>query len=153
MDSVLIKEKKLVGLRLPFLTTNDNSQASIDCGNLWQQFEKENCFSKIANKISNEIFAVYHNYESDENGKYGYFIGCEVEEITDIPDGFGSLIIPGSTYIPFLAKGVMPNCIADCWKQIWSTKLPRKYSFDFEVYGEKVADWNNAEIDVFIAVQ
>lgn len=153
MNTIALKEKFLVGLHLPFLTSNLNGQASIDCGNHWQKFEKENCLSKIENKLSEDIFAVYHKYESNEHGPYGYFIGCEVADYSNIPDGMGTLTIPASTYSTFLAKGKMPNCVAVCWQNIWATKLPRKYSADFEVYGQKSQNWENAEVDVFIALQ
>jgi predicted transcriptional regulator YdeE len=38
---------RLVGLKLENKTTNENNQSSTDCGNLWQQFERENIFERI----------------------------------------------------------------------------------------------------------
>ena len=42
-----IKEFRLIGLSLKTKTTNENGQSAIDCGSLWQQFEKGNYAEKI----------------------------------------------------------------------------------------------------------
>src|SRR5690606_30105993 len=85
---------KLIGLKLPHKTTNENNQSSQDCGNLWQQFEESKIFDRITNKLSNEIYAVYFDYEKDETTPFSYFIGCKVDENSTAPDGLETLIIP-----------------------------------------------------------
>ena len=65
---------RLVGLKLENKTTNENNQSSTDCGNLWQKFEREKIFELIPNKVTNEIYAVYFDYEKDETKPFSYFI-------------------------------------------------------------------------------
>jgi predicted transcriptional regulator YdeE len=62
-----------------------------------------------------------------------------------------SLFIPAGQYLQFISKGTIPNCIANSWKAIWNTEMNRAYQFDFEIYGERSTDWNNAEVDIFIS--
>ena len=38
------------------------------------------------------------------------------------------------------------------WVKIWEMNLARKYTVDFEVYGEKARNPQDAEIDFYIAV-
>jgi len=147
------KEKfRLIGLKLSHKTTNENGQSGKDCGNLWQQFEKDNIFNLIPNKLSNEIYAVYYDYESDENGLFSYFIGCKVDESAKIPEGLTSLEIPSQNYAKVTAKGVMTACITEAWEKIWNSDMERKFGFDFEVYDERSRDWNDAEVDIYVSV-
>ncbi|WP_047245308.1 GyrI-like domain-containing protein [Maribacter thermophilus] len=143
---------KLVGLKLENKTTNENGRSSIDCGNLWQKFETEKIVERIPHKLSEEIYAVYYDYETDETGMFSYFIGCRTEEHSKTPIELNELLIPSQTYKKVVAKGAMPSCIAEAWKKIWTSDMNRKFGFDFEVYDERSRDWNNAEIDIFISV-
>ena len=89
---------RLVGLKLENKTTNENNQSSTDCGNLWQQFEKEKIFELIPNKLTNEIYAVYFDYEKDETKPFSYFIGCQGDDDTDAPKGLDNLPLPAQNY-------------------------------------------------------
>jgi predicted transcriptional regulator YdeE len=102
--------------------------------------------------LGNEIYAVYHQYEGDHIKPFSYFIGCKVNTGTNIPEGMDSLIIPGGIFNLVTSKGKMPDCINDAWKEIWDSDIDRAYDTDFEVYGDKSRDWNNAEIEIFISI-
>jgi predicted transcriptional regulator YdeE len=143
---------KLIGLKLPHPTRNQNGDASRDCGGLWQAFTSENIAQKIPNKKSDNIYTVYYDYVSDHNGDYSYFIGCEVPENTPVPEGLHELYIPEQYYQIITAKGQMPDCIAEAWRKIWSTSINRAYGFDLEVYDERSADWSNAEVDIYLSI-
>ena len=143
---------KLIGLKLNGKTKNENGQSGKDCGELWQHFEQNKIAEHIPNKISDTIYAVYYDYESDENGLFSYFIGCKVEEHTEKPEGLDEITIPEQNYHKETAKGQMTGCIADAWTRIWNANLDRKFGFDFEVYDERSFDWNNAEIDIFLSI-
>jgi len=143
----------LTGLTLKTKTSNANNQSAIDCGTLWQQFEKGNYADKIPGKSDNDIIAVYHSYEGDHTQPYSYFIGCRVAPASEVPDGMDSLTIEKASYQQFIAKGKMPDCVADAWRQIWQTDINRAYTADFEVYDERSKDWNNAVVDIFIGVK
>lgn len=152
MSKTAIEAFKLIGLALKTKTTNENGQAGIDCGSLWQQFETGNYASLIPGKLSEEIFAVYHNYEGDHTKPYSYFIGCKVKNDAEAPEGMDALLIAGGNYEKLSAKGKMPDCIANAWKEIWNSSMSRAYEADFEVYDERSNNWNDAEVDIFISV-
>src|SRR5690606_3081679 len=144
-------EFKLIGLRLKGKTTNQNDQSSKDCGNLWQKFETDKIFELVPEKLSNEIYAVYFDYEKDETAPFSYFIGCKVDKNTITPKGLDELLIPTQEYRKYTAKGLMTGCITDTWRKIWSSAFHRKYGFDFEVYDERSQDWSNAEVDIYVS--
>lgn len=153
MNKTELEEITLIGLSLQRKTTNANGQSAIDCGNLWQEFEKENYAERIPGKLSDEVLAVYHQYEGDYTKPYSYFIGCKVKTGSEVPHGLDSLIIPKGTYQKIKAKGKMPDCVANAWKEIWSSDIPRAYRADFEVYDERSRDWNNAEVEIFLSIK
>ena len=150
---IKLKEFQLIGIALKTKTTNENGQSAIDCGNLWQQFEKGNYAEKIPGKLSNEIFAVYYNYEGDHTKPFSYFIGCKVKKDTETFDGLDGLKIPDGIFEKIIAKGKMPDCVVNAWKDIWNSNLPRAYNADFEVYDQRSKDWNVAEVNIFISIK
>lgn len=148
-----LEEIKLIGLALPSKTTNRNGQSNIDCGNLWQRFKKEGYYAKIPGKSGDEVYAVYHDYEGDHMQPFAYFIGCPVAKGTEVPEGMDSLTIPAGSYRKAVAKGVMPDCIANAWKEIWDADIERAFRADIEIYGKRSQDWNDAEVDILISVE
>ncbi len=152
MNKEIQPEATLIGLSLQRKTTNKNNQSAKDCGMLWQQFETGNYFDKIPNKLTVEILAVYHDYEGDHTQPYSYFIGCKVASGTQVPEGLDSLQMPGGLYTKIVAHGKMPDCVGDAWRTIWNTDYPRAYKPDYEVYDERCADWNNAEVDIYLSI-
>lgn len=153
MIKIELEEINLAGISLKTKTTNANGQANIDCGKLWQEFKEQNYIDKIPGKLTNEILAVYYKYEGDYTQPYSYFIGCKVGAGTEIPKGLEGLAIPKATYKKITAKGKMPGAIAEAWKEIWSSNVPRAYKADFEIYDERSKDPNNAEIDIFLSIK
>ena len=151
MDKTKKNEFKLIGLKLNDKTTNEGGQSTIDCGNLWQKFENENFAERISDKLSDEIYAVYFDYEGDYTKPFAYFIGCKVKIDTETPQGMNSLVIPTGNYSKVIAKGKMPDCVVNSWKEIWISNIDRGYQFDFEIYDERSKDWSNAEVEIFVA--
>ena len=152
MNKNNIEEFRLIGLKLDHKTTNEHGQSGIDCGNLWQRFERENYADKIPGKLSNEIYAVYFEYEGDYTKPFSYFIGCKVNKDTKALHNMDGLLLPSGIYAKVTAKGKIPDCITNTWKDIWSSDIKRSYHYDFEVYDERSRDWRSAEIDIFISV-
>jgi len=108
MKETEIKEITLIGLALESKTTNENGQSESDCGRLWQRFENGNYFDKIREKITDEIFAVYYNYEGDYTKPFSYFIGCSVPKDAEIPENMDTIKISVGSYLKFTAAGKMP---------------------------------------------
>jgi len=154
ITTIELEETKLVGLSLKIKTTNADGQSNIDCGDLWQEFETEKYAELIPNKLTDEILAVYHQYDGDHTLPFSYFIGCKVQpDSIVVPPGLETLTIPKGTYQKIDAKGKMPDCVANAWKEIWVSAIPRSYIMDFEVYDERSKDWSNAEVDVYLSIE
>jgi len=49
----------------------------------------------------------------------------------------------------------MPKAIVEAWIDIWEKdkELSRKYTYDFEVYGEKSQNGENSEVEIYIATK
>ena len=60
----------------------------------------------------------------------------------------------GGNYLKFVSKGSLNEGIVyKTWEGIWKSGINRTYSADFEVYGEKSQNRENAEVDIFVAVK
>ena len=148
-----IEDFKIIGIST--ITTNENGKAASDLGLLWQRFFEENIIGKIENKVSNDIYAIYTDYESDFTGKYHTIIGLKVNSLDNIPEDLIGREFKNDTFVKHTAKGEMPNAVVKTWKEIWdnNTTLNRKYTYDFEVYTEKSQNGENSEVDIYIATK
>ncbi|CDR34926.1 GyrI-like domain-containing protein [Criblamydia sequanensis] len=145
----LIEKPEMILVGIECRTSNNPEAGPKDIPLLWQKFYQDNIVSKIPNKSSTEIIALYCDYETDATGEYTVIIGCPVTSVEKLSKKLVSKIIPASKYAHFSAIGEFPESLISTWNQIWQTKLPRTYTGDFEVYGEKAPN----EVDLFIAVQ
>lgn len=148
---VNIDSFKIIGIASE--TTNANGKAAEDLEKLWERFFVENIANKIPNKISEEIYSIYTDYESDYTGKYTCVIGQKVDSMEGIPNGLIGREFKSGKYQKFVAKGQMPNAVVEIWKEIWAKdkELNRKYTADFEVYGQKSQNGENSEVEIYIA--
>lgn len=144
---------KIIGISSP--TTNADGQAVIDLGKLWNRFRAENLLTVIPNRLANDIYTIYTDYMTDHRGAYTAIIGCRVNSLDNIPPGLMGREFNGGQYRKFTAKGKMPHVVVRQWQEIWNEdkKLGRKYTADFELYGRKSVDPENAEVDIFVAVR
>ena len=62
------------------------------------------------------------------------------------------LLIPSGSFTKVVAKGKLPDCVANSWNDIWNSNTARSYNSDYEVYDERSMDRNDAEVDVFVSV-
>ena len=153
MDVTQIKEFNLVGI---FVRTNDGDLMKLmsDMQGLWNKFLSENIAAQITNKINNDIYCVYTDYEGDYTKPYVAFLGCQVANLDDIPDGLIGRKFSGGKFNKYVAKGnIMHGIVAQTWGYIWNLDLSRTYIADFEVYGARAEDLANAEVDIFIGVK
>ena len=144
---------KVIGISIR--TTNANNQSQQDLGKLWGQFFAENIIEKIPNKISIHILAIYTDYESDYAGEYTTIIGVPVSTLGEVPSGLIGREFEAGNFQKFLAKGEMPSAVAKTWIDIWQRdkELNRKYSYDFEVYGENSNNGDQSEVEIFVAIR
>ncbi len=150
MNKVKIEPFMIIGISVR--TTNENNQAAKEIGDLWGKFMSENILEAIPNKIDNTIYSIYTEYESDHTKPYTTILGCKVSNLHSIPDGMIGKSIDGGNYVKFSAKGdLMKELIINKWTEIWGMDLDRAFTADFEVFGEKAQNPNDAEIDFLIA--
>ena len=134
-------------------TINENGQSGHDIENLWKRFWDEEIQKQIPNTTSEDIYAVYTDYESDFNGAYTTIIGLPVSFLEDIPEGFVGITIDGAEYQKFVSRGKMPEAVFNTWLEIWNdTGLDRAYIADFTVHGKKYYDGDNAEVETYISI-
>lgn len=151
MELITIEEFFIIGLSIR--TTNENEQSAADIPVLWNKFMTENTIENIPNKIDNSIYSVYTEYEKDYTKPYTTILGCKVSSLDNIPAGMTGKTIAKETYKQFTAKGNLADGIViQKWIEIWNTDLNRKYTADFEIYGEKASNPENAEVPIFIAI-
>lgn len=144
---------KLIGISVR--TTNQNNQVQEDLGKLWGQFSSENINEEIPNKISNEILAIYTDYQSNDTEDYTTIIGVPVSTLTEIPNGMIGQEFQPENFKKFIAKGEMPKAVDDTWINIWEQdkNLNRKYTYDFELYGANCNKGTDSEVEIFVAVK
>lgn len=152
MNAEPIEPFSVIGISVR--TTNENQQAMTDIGQLWQQFITENYLDKIPNKIDTTVYCIYTDYEKDHTRPYTTVLGCRVSTLDTIPEGMVGKTFAGGTYRKTTAKGnIFQGALADAWNAIWNSDLNRSYTADFEVYSEKAKNPEDAEVDIFIAIQ
>ena len=145
---------KVIGIAIS--TTNQNKRAMKDIGDLWKKFEDDGIYEKIPNKVDDNIYSMYTDYEDDFTKPYTYMIACPVTSFSEIPEGLIAKTIPKGEYAHFVSKGKMPDELLGTWNEIWQTDLPRAYKTDFEIYHLHTRDKefkDYAEIDVFIGIK
>ncbi|MCX3265756.1 GyrI-like domain-containing protein [Pedobacter agri] len=144
---------KIIGISTE--TTNQNNQASTDLGMLWQRFYTEGISNKIPNKESDDVYAIYTDYESNYTGKYSTILGHRVTTLADIPDGLVGREIKNDRLIKYTAKGEMPQAVVETWQEIWANDIAlyRTYNADFEVYGAKSQQGAASEVEIYIGVR
>lgn len=136
-------------------TTNANGQAAQDMGALWGQFFAQQIANQISTKLSDDIYMVYTDFESDYTGRYTAIIGHKVLTLNSIPEGLIGRTFPTGKYQHFEAKGAMPEAVGTAWQQIWEQdkSLNRAYIADFDVYGSKSQNEDKSLVDIYVGVR
>jgi predicted transcriptional regulator YdeE len=125
----------------------------------WDRFMKEGLLSKIPNKVDANILAVYTDYESDANGPYTFLIGARVSSTDVVPPGMEARNVPAGRYAVFASeKGFVGKVVPETWSRIWAIPKSapggsRVYRADFEVYDQRAADPQNAQVDIYVGIR
>ena len=152
MSIQTIQKFSVIGISVR--TTNENGQAGQDIPALWSKFMSEGILEKIPNKIDNSIFCIYTEYEKDHTKPYTTILGCSVLSLENIPNEMVGKTFDEANYAKYIAKGnIMQGMVFGVWTKIWNSDLDRTFTADFEVYGEKSQNPENAEVDIFVAVK
>ncbi|MDB5152174.1 MAG: AraC family transcriptional regulator [Mucilaginibacter sp.] len=133
-------------------TINQDGRSQKDIGDLWTRFTTENMIEKIAGKLSQDIYCVYTDYESDHTGWYTAVLGCRVENADNVPEDFFTALVPTSDYQIYTPQGKFPESVANTWRQIWQTDINRKYSADYDRYKAGARSFEETEVEVYLSV-
>ena len=68
MNLKYLEERLIIGVSI--MTTNENGQSGTDIPYLWNRFITDNLSSEIPNKISQALYCIYTDYESDFTKPY-----------------------------------------------------------------------------------
>lgn len=152
MNTIQKEKFDIVGIKTR--TINDGS-AGTDIPALWNKFMGEGISSKVANKVDETIYCLYTGYEGDHTKPYDVVLGYKVTDTDNIPNDLTHLHVPESKTSKFVAKGSLVNggAVVETWIKVWNANLDRSYAVDYEVYDERSADMNNAEVDIFISLK
>ena len=148
----------VVGISIPTSNADEMSGKGV-IPQQWDRFMKEGLLGKIANKVNSNILAVYIDYESDANGAYTFMIGARVSSADDIPVGMVAKKVPAGRYAVFISeKGFVGKVVPQTWSRIWAIPKSspggnRTYRADFEVYDQRAADPQNAEVDIYVGIK
>lgn len=138
-------------------TTNQDGQSAQDMGIIWGRFFSEQVSQKITNKVNEDIYAIYTDFETDYKGKHTAIIGHKVTTLTldNIPSGLIGRKFSGGNFQKIMAKGAMPTAVVNQWKEIWKNDktLNRAYIADFEVHGAKAQNGVDSEVTIFLGVK
>lgn len=149
-----MKIQKFNVIGISVRTTNENGQSGKDIPALWNTFMSEAIQSKIPGKISEELFCIYTDYEKDHTTPYTTILGCKVYNLDFIPENMVGKTIESANYEELIAKGnLSEGVVYNKWLEIWNLDLDRSFTADFEVYGEKAQNPENAEVAIYIAIQ
>jgi predicted transcriptional regulator YdeE len=128
-------------------------------GQLWGQFLKSDFRRSLPNRIGDEVYAVYTDYESDHTGDYTFVVGHRVSTATDLGNRFVTVQIPDGEYAVITSElGPAAQIVPAVWQKI-SALTPeelsgiRSYRCDFELYDHRSQNPNLAQIDVFLGLQ
>jgi predicted transcriptional regulator YdeE len=160
MTPKIVEEQGFTVIGVATRTTNAAEMSGKGViGGQWDRFMKEGLLSKIPNKVDANILAVYTDYESDAHGAYTFLIGAKVSSSGNIPGGMVAKRVQAGRYALFTSeKGFVGKVVPETWGRIWAVPKSaaggdRAYRSDFEVYDQRAADPQNAQVDIYVGIR
>lgn len=135
-------------------TINKDGKALKDIGELFHKFFTPDIISAVPNKLSDDIYCVYTDYESDFTGEYTTILGYKVAEVENLPEGLVVKHIPECKYREYQAQGEIHQAVGKIWEHIWqSPDINRSYTADFDIYGAEAQNPDNAKVYTYLSVK
>ncbi|WP_158945444.1 GyrI-like domain-containing protein [Granulicella sp. S190] len=128
-------------------------------GQIWQTLLRDSLVAKIPNKLGVDLIAVYTDYEGDHRGQYTYLLGLPVSSIQDVPANFIAKHIPNGRYAVVTSnRGPLKEVVAEAWQRIWAMSPEdlggtRSFRSDYEIYDQRAADPEKAQIEVYVGLR
>ena len=132
------QEKDLTIVGLEIRTSNERAFEEIPAH--WQKFFQEGIVGQIPNKVSNDVYAVYTNFENkgkNNEGIYSFVIGVEVDQVGALPANLSSTLVPASDRMVFQVETGQPQQVGAKWQEIWGIDdIQKAFIADYEMYKE-----------------
>ena len=125
----------------------------------WARFMREALAEKIHDKADGSIVAVYSDYAGDQDGEYSFLIGARVTSAREVPSGMVVKKVPAGRYAVFISdKGPVEKVVPALWRRIWAVPERslggnRAYQADYELYDERAANPEEAQVDIHVGVR
>lgn len=120
----------------------------------WHRFMSENVLTAIPHKKDSALIAMYTDYAGDSDCTYTFLIGARVESGTGVPAGMVRKEVPAGRYAIFPSeRGPVERIVVEAWQRVWSSDIQRALQADYEVYDERAADLQNAQVDLHVGVE
>lgn len=135
-------------------TTNDNAQAFTDIPAFWERFLRENYAAKIPHRLSDDIYAVYTDFENagkNNQGMYTLIIGYNVDFDAKPLPGLTAVTIPAGDYRIFSVEHNRQDQVGAAWQAIWAIPNSEKQGWSFTCEFERYRA--SGEIDIFIGLK
>ena len=143
-EIVNLEQKTVVGVSA--ITSNSDPKMNEVIGGLWEKLYQGGINATIKNKTNEYAIGLYSDYSNDQ---YCVTAGNKVSKLEN--DDLTVKIIPAGKYARFSIHGHMEKVVAKAWDEIWKMDLNRSFTGDFEEYLN--SDWDNADINIYIALK
>lgn len=143
-EIVNLEQKTVIGVSA--ITGNADPKMGKVIQGLWEKLYQGGVNATIKNKINEYAIGLYSDYSNDQ---YCVTAGNEVSKPEN--DELTVKTIPAGKYAKFSIHGHMEKAVAEAWGEIWKMDLNRSFTGDFEEYLN--SDWENADIDIYIALK
>jgi predicted transcriptional regulator YdeE len=151
----MLETKMRVGFEvvgLSVMLDNADGRAVLSINKLWQRFYNESVVDEITDKLGNEVYAVYSEYQGDHTKPYRLTIGCRVTGALPVPKGLHSVRVSAGPYQHVQATGAQPEALIQAWQSVWTSDLPRRFDTDYEIFGPRFFQGGLHEILLCIGV-
>ena len=140
-------------------TNNDvESTAASRIAQVWQSFMRDNPAALLPNKLGDEVYAVYSDYETDFTGDYTFTLGYKVPPDIKLPSGLVMVELHTGKYAILTSEiGPAPHVVPSLWQRIWSMTPSelggvRSYQADFELYDQRSSNPEQAQVDIYLGL-
>jgi predicted transcriptional regulator YdeE len=157
-----MKIQQHAGFYIAGLTARTNNAHEMSgkgkIGNVWQEFLQPNLAAKIPNKMGVDLIAVHTDYETDHTGHYTYLLGLPVLSAESLPSLTVKHISAGRYAVFSSNRGPKAKVVPELWQRIWSMSPEelggtRAFKADYEIYDQRAADPDNAQIDIYVGLR
>ena len=126
---------------------------------LWQNFMEQNLGSTIPDRVGDDIYVVYTDFDQGLPGAYTYVLGGKVSSIAHVPAGMVSRQVPAGRYVVVTSdKGPLQQVVPAVWAKIW-TMTPdqlggtRAHGADYEIYNLESFNPQDSQVNVYLGVK